>query len=1153
MVAPPRRHCKPVSSRRYLALRHGRRILKSLKTSNSPDDTPEPPKDPLPSGYAQLYSSDNPGIKAGPHVVQITQTIAEIHNDPSTITRSTSQKFTALGPKFALPADGIYSVFPPQGHTGRPEVLPHLVTNDATLPWERQVRFKKPTDDMDVKDTLNTVPWIACLVFTKDEIALSDAELKGDLSFFKDTSVKDTVSPNETLGYEMPLADILKLDKNQVARPFTTIAGGTETTTNLIFLKPELFNNLFSTYDKDGEIVRSAEPDISRYKYFAHVRRLNTQGMADADAYDEDEILDREFGIVVSHRAGPLTIVEPTQVFVHIVSLEEVEDISPFPVPGPADSVSSKRVAMVSLHSWTYMCLPANSLNVADAFERVGKSCGMLRPIVPAPSTSDEDDMKSRLLERINDGYSMIRHRVQTGETTVAFNRSPLTPTVVPKYDWDLCSTSGSSLLILDQRLGIMDITYSAAWNLGKTLAMADHAYSSALSRTRKQILQIATPAAQLKVLNLAGIDIKSKTDIIAEMGESISILNDFSDSFGAMSMAYRWQKHQPPKTPDLSYHSEEMGLFLDEELLKAAYLVASSTDPNPKLPYIPPYDEHNTPYSADWVVILKFLCDLIYLIKIPHNYLLTDASHLPQETVRMFYIDPNWIDALLDGALSIGNLVDRRRDRVRDAIKMAFNRYLETPNSELGYPPPVPRYGFYMRSILVAMFPDLKVTMEPQADAEGTPTLIRHEIVDKGVMLGFFNHEPDPDGLKLKSITFTQPAHQLSFTAARNLFVSDIQVYYKRIYTVVDPDDKARNEPIAKIRQSRTDPAGDSRARLFIWGPGSDSVRTLNTKPFAQDLYDTLTTSMNQLHENWFTEVCPSSAMMAYQLNDPCWQLKIEIPEKPAVLPFTLSHTFPPEFPIVTLQRPGPPVPLESAPHLTFEDRASAPPLKLSSGLPRFKRLIPSEIYNTTEELPVLISAPGTPSSPAEMILTPTSPSFSEIEFLTAESSTDDFIFVAAGPPEFKYRVAPASTPKATTIPMLPEEQDLIFSIVYQSSAFDYELSSVTITIPMSHPTKPSLTKAYRGPGATMLSNLRFYVRALYSTENNALQLVLLPRSTKKVVKVTDVKDMSFMLSRVLVQGYKKVTSIEATVQEVYKSGRAEPKTLWITLNPTS
>ncbi|KAF3920987.1 hypothetical protein ABW20_dc0104006 [Dactylellina cionopaga] len=1062
MAPPSRRHVKPPISRRYLALRHGRQVLKSLRTNG---DNDEPKKDHLPSGYAQLYSCDNPGVKAGPHVVQVTQTIAEYKNDPSTITRTTDQKFTALGPKFAIPQDGVYSMFPPSGHTGRPEVLPHLVTNDATLPWERQVRFKKPTDEMDINDTLNTVPWMACLVFTKDELALSDTELKGDNSFFKDTTIKDTAAQNETMGFDMPLPDILKLDKEQAVRPFTTIADATETKTSVIFLRPNLFNNLFATYDSGGKIIPSNEADISRYKYLAHVRRLNTKGMADADAYDEDEILDREFGIVVSHRAGPMTITEPTQAFVHIVSLEEIEDIS-FPVTPASDPSKSKRVAMISLHSWTYMCLPANSINVADAFERIGNSCGMLRPILPPVNIADDSDVQNRLMQRVKDGYSMIRYRVPTGEYTVAFNRSPLVPTVVPKYDWNLCSNSGSSLQILDQKLGIMDLTYSAAWNLGKTLAMADQAYATALSRTRKQIIQIAGSEAQQKVLRLAGINFKPKMEIIASLGSSVSALNDFSEMSGAINMASRWMKQKHVANPDLSYHSEEMALFMDEELLKAAYLVASSTDLNPKLPYAAPYDEHNTPFSADWVVVLKFLCDLLYLIRVPHNYLLTDASHLPQETVRMFHIDPNWMDALIDGALSIGNFVDRRRDRVRDAIKQAFNRYLETPNSELGYPPPVPRYGFYMRSILVAMFPDLRVTMDPIADGNGTPSLVRHEIVDRGVMLGLFNHEPN--GISLKSITFTQPAHQLSFTAARNLLISEIQVYYKRLYTVVDPDDPKRNEAIARIKQTRSEESEDKRAQLFIWGsPNTDDVRTLNVKLFAQDLYDTLTSDMNKVHDGWFKEDCPSAAAMAYQLNDPCWQLKIEVPEHAAVEPFTLSHRFPKSLPPITPQECNALVPLRSDPHLTFTDRREAPPLKLQGSLPRYRRLIPAEIYRQVEERPLLLSTPNTPSSPAEIIYTPLSPSFTEINFSGSDLG-DDFVYVTAGPPEFKYRVAPASKPKADRIDMLPDEQDLVFSIVYQNFAFDYELSSVTISIPMAHPTKPSLTKCFATCAAT-------------------------------------------------------------------------------------
>ena len=99
--------------------------------------------------------------------------------------------------------------------------------------------------------------------------------------------------------------------------------------------------------------------------------------------------------------------------------------------------------------------------------------------------------------------------------------------------------------------------------------------------------------------------------------------------------------------------------MFINEELQSAAYLVGSTTDALPKdwehvRPY--PYNEINTPYSVDWMLVLRFVLDLYYLINVPVHYLLTDPSHLPDESLRFFYVDQNWINALVDGALSLGN-----------------------------------------------------------------------------------------------------------------------------------------------------------------------------------------------------------------------------------------------------------------------------------------------------------------------------------------------------------------------------------------------------------------------------------------------------------------------------------------------------------------
>ncbi len=51
----------------------------------------------------------------------------------------------------------------------------------------------------------------------------------------------------------------------------------------------------------------------------------------------------------------------------------------------------------------------------------------------------------------------------------------------------------------------------------------------------------------------------------------------------------------------------------------------------------------------ADWLGRLRLLKG------IPFNYLVPDERMLPPESIRFFYLDMNWVDALIDGAFSIG------------------------------------------------------------------------------------------------------------------------------------------------------------------------------------------------------------------------------------------------------------------------------------------------------------------------------------------------------------------------------------------------------------------------------------------------------------------------------------------------------------------
>lgn len=52
---------------------------------------------------------------------------------------------------------------------------------------------------------------------------------------------------------------------------------------------------------------------------------------------------------------------------------------------------------------------------------------------------------------------------------------------------------------------------------------------------------------------------------------------------------------------------------------------------------------------------ILRWLAQLKLLHQVPFRYLVPDERLLPSESIRFFYLDMNWVNALADGAYSIG------------------------------------------------------------------------------------------------------------------------------------------------------------------------------------------------------------------------------------------------------------------------------------------------------------------------------------------------------------------------------------------------------------------------------------------------------------------------------------------------------------------
>lgn len=98
-----------------------------------------------------------------------------------------------------------------------------------------------------------------------------------------------------------------------------------------------------------------------------------------------------------------------------------------------------------------------------------------------------------------------------------------------------------------------------------------------------------------------------------------------------------------------LTMASASTNAFLDIAKARGTKGLEDKVDPNGVVP-------------AD---VVRFLARLRLLEGVPFNHLVPDAAMLPLETIRWFYVDRNWLDALVQGALSVGTVSSADREQL--------------------------------------------------------------------------------------------------------------------------------------------------------------------------------------------------------------------------------------------------------------------------------------------------------------------------------------------------------------------------------------------------------------------------------------------------------------------------------------------------------
>ncbi len=174
---------------------------------------------------------------------------------------------------------------------------------------------------------------------------------------------------------------------------------------------------------------------------------------------------------------------------------------------------------------------------------------------------------------------------------------------------------------------------------------------------------------------------------------------------------------------------------------------------------------------------LATWLAQLTLLYGVPTEYLVPDTRVLPTESIRFFFLDRNWLDRLVDGALSAGVLsskddvfnqaffehiyhqIDEAQLHLRSELRGKVKSSLVTTGGTIS--------GLLIRSQAVSGWPG----MEINAYKAGQPlTILRMDCLSPNVLLCLFYDVPD-------RVEFIEPAEGLHFGVTRAQGAETFQV----------------------------------------------------------------------------------------------------------------------------------------------------------------------------------------------------------------------------------------------------------------------------------------------------------------------------------------------------------------------------------------
>ncbi|MEM7156261.1 MAG: hypothetical protein AAF799_25635 [Myxococcota bacterium] len=660
----------------------------------------------IPVGDIQFYDDYLPAISAGNWVIEVGQTLTHSGatiNEGDTL--STVQEFVVSGPQVHMDPSTVINKYPPNSTSGKyGEVLPHIVLGDPMFPWERKIM-----------DRSTRQPWLALLVFSPDE-------LKGpqnSTTRLTNTTVAKFIAP-----------------KSGVLKPAIQIEDDIDQDTQVC-----------SYIEISTDTFKDVLPRLDELRFLSHCRRINTGDKAIL-GLNEDGL----FSVVVANRfpEQPATGKPPAPSIVHLVSVEGFDAV----LNDNPDFGSNTTVQLLTLASWTFSTIADNAEDfyglfnhiVAEEYDGHTYTADNMLLRLPTPTISGTGQAQTEAADRVQSGFVPLTYHTRVGAETFAWYRGPLAPCFTTELTRTTPFFTSDAALIYDETFGVFDTSLATAWQIGRAVALSDKRFGGMVLDFRRRAHRITDALLhrlQSEHFSAAQIDQVEHDSLVQDEFTTLlnaQLLADIGNTTPQPAVPAAVPEAATPTDPKKAVQD-----FLAQPEVQATLkqLVAADLDP-----------------------IAQWLARLLLLYPVPFNHLVPDPNMLPVESLRFFYLDNNWISALLDGALTIG--MESSRDTffyemTHGILHEAAHTAAKFERSRLTGVDPDPQEvseglvsGFLLRSALVSGWPNLAV--RPKVSA-GTKLLkfLRFERLSPNVLFCLIDGVPD-------TIEFAEPQESFRF-----------------------------------------------------------------------------------------------------------------------------------------------------------------------------------------------------------------------------------------------------------------------------------------------------------------------------------------------------------------------------------------------------